>query len=73
MTDKPIDLEAIPKPIRDILAKMDPSALKALLASLPKDKVRPMLAEAMGYVKNMPQKEKEAFKQLLSNFIQGKD
>jgi hypothetical protein len=52
---------------------MDPAALKSLLASLPKEKVKPMLTEAMGYVKNMPQEEKEALRQLVSGFTQGKD
>lgn len=73
MTNKPIDPESIPKSIQEILAKMDPATLKSLLASLPKEKVKPMLSETMGYVKNMPQEEKEALRQLISSFVQGKD
>jgi flagellar motor switch protein FliG len=73
VTNRPVDPESIPKSIQEILSKMDPAALKSLLASLPKEKVKPMLTEAMGYVKNMPQEEKEALRQLVSSFTQGKD
>lgn len=73
MPNKSFDLDAIPKPIKEMLTQMDPAALKSLLASLPKEKVKPMLAEAMGYVRNMPAEEKEALKSLITNFVQGND
>lgn len=71
MDPKSFDLAALPKPIQEMLAKLDPIALKSLLMSLDGEDIQSMLTGAKGYINNMPDSEREAFQKFIASLTQG--
>jgi len=70
MDQKSVDLEALPKPVREILDKLDPALIGSILNSMSGEDTDSLVTSAMGYVKQMPTKDKEAIQIMLQAFLQ---
>lgn len=67
-----INLEALPKPIRDMLGKMDPDTLKSMVESMKAEELDALLAGAMGYFNKMSPQDKNTLQEMAKNLFTDK-